>query len=222
MMSDDTQDPVRIFVSYAHEDHEWKEDLLDHLGWLVNSGQVDAFSDEQIVAGDEWNPAIRRKLDGANIIVLLISAKFLRSRYCTQQELRIAMERHGAGAVTIVPIIVSECDWAALPISRLQCFPKDDRQDLKALKDWGRRKEHALKAIAVQIRQATEAARNTASIDLGPYADAVRRRWDVLDLTALTQPGAEDPSKPRPKLTQLFTPQHARLADRRSACRANI
>jgi len=31
--------PVRVFISYAHEDRAWCERLLDHLGWLCHGGQ---------------------------------------------------------------------------------------------------------------------------------------------------------------------------------------
>jgi hypothetical protein len=26
--------PVRAFLSYAHEDHAWRDRVLDHIGWL--------------------------------------------------------------------------------------------------------------------------------------------------------------------------------------------
>ena len=38
-------DPVRAFLSYAHEDHAWRDALLGQLGWLTNSGQLEVFYD---------------------------------------------------------------------------------------------------------------------------------------------------------------------------------
>jgi hypothetical protein len=128
---DETKEPlVRVFISYAHEDHKWKKELRNHLGGLTHSGQIDAFSDEQIPPGDCWDPLLRKKLDEADIIILLISANFLGSSYCMTKELRIAMGRHRLGAATVIPVIVSECDWAALPINKIQCFPKDEHQNV--------------------------------------------------------------------------------------------
>ena len=35
--------PVRAFLSYAHEDHVWRDSVLNQLGWLRHSGQLQAF-----------------------------------------------------------------------------------------------------------------------------------------------------------------------------------
>ena len=125
-----------MFVSYAHEDRKWCERLEAHLGWLVHSQQVCAFEDSQIGAGAEWPETIRQELAAADIIILIVSADFMASRYCTTVELREAMTKQGAGSARIVPIIADHCDWAALPISTLQALPQDERYDLKPLVDW--------------------------------------------------------------------------------------
>jgi hypothetical protein len=143
---------VRIFISYPHEDHKWKEELLAHLGWLKHSGTVDAFSDDQILAGEEWSPLIKRKLNEADIIILIISHFFMGSSYSTKVELQQAIEQHGRGSSRVIPIIASASDWKAMPISQLQAFPKDEQNNLKPLKDWGRKRDHAFAAITRQIR----------------------------------------------------------------------
>ena len=45
--------PVRVFISYAHEDRAWCERLLDHLGWLRHSGQLAILDDRQIKPGEK-------------------------------------------------------------------------------------------------------------------------------------------------------------------------
>jgi hypothetical protein len=47
-------------------------------------------------------------------------------------------------------------------------------------------------------------------IDRKAYAEQARKRYDVLDLTALTQAGSVDPEAPPPRLSRLFVPPHAR------------
>lgn len=47
-------------------------------------------------------------------------------------------------------------------------------------------------------------------IDRQAYAKQARKLFDVLDFTALAQPGAIDPETERPRLSHLFIPQHAR------------
>jgi hypothetical protein len=98
-----------IFVSYAYEDRQWYMRLRAHLGWLEQSGAVAAFDDRQILVGDEWDQSIKRKLDEAEVIILIVTADFLASQYCATVELRRATERHGLGAATVMllPIIAT-------------------------------------------------------------------------------------------------------------------
>ena len=145
--------PIRVFISYAHEDRNWLDQILDHLGGLQHMGSLDAFSDTQISAGQEWDPLIKRKLADAEIIILIISANFLGSRYCMSVELKQAIERHGLGAATVIPVIANHCDWTVLPISQLQALPKDEAENLKPLRAWRQKKDVALTAIARQIRE---------------------------------------------------------------------
>jgi hypothetical protein len=54
---------------------------------------------------------------------LLISSDFLASDYCNNIEVRRALERHEAGEVRIIPVLLREVDWAATPLSRFQALP---------------------------------------------------------------------------------------------------
>jgi len=88
--------PPKVFIAYAHEDRVWCERLQQHLGDLKHQGQLSVWADDQIMAGDEWDPEIRRELDEAAIIVLIVTPAFLGSKFCQTVELKRAMERHGA------------------------------------------------------------------------------------------------------------------------------
>jgi hypothetical protein len=140
---------VRVFLSYAHEDRAWCERLLDHLGSLRHSGQLAVFDDQQIKPGEHWDERIRGELADASIVVPLISPSFIGSRYCSVDELTGALQ---AGK-RLIPVLIDHVDLAALPVAAMQCLPKDERQDLKALVDWPNPNQ-ALAMIAVAIRQA--------------------------------------------------------------------
>src|SRR3954447_21074929 len=84
--------PVRVFISYAHEDRAWCERLLDHLGGLRHSGQLAVFDDQEIKAGEHWDDRIRGELAEASIVVPLISPSFIGSRYCSLDELLAALQ----------------------------------------------------------------------------------------------------------------------------------
>jgi hypothetical protein len=71
--------------------------VLDHLGWLRHSGQLHAFDDRQIKPGEQWDPRIRRELEAAHVIMVLLSPRFVGSRFCTIEELVRAVERQRQG-----------------------------------------------------------------------------------------------------------------------------
>ncbi len=96
-MPDDAQPGARIFVSYAHEDTDLKDELDKHLKVLRRSSKVQVWSDREIVAGAAWDESITSELQQANIILLLISVDFNASDFIWDKELAVAMARHKEG-----------------------------------------------------------------------------------------------------------------------------
>ena len=72
--------PVRAFLSYAHEDHAWRDALLGHLGWLIDSGQLTVFRDPQIEPGRAMERASSEPSStAAEIVFVLTSEHFFAS-----------------------------------------------------------------------------------------------------------------------------------------------
>ena len=88
---------VEIFVSYAHKDQRYREQLAAHLSQLKNEGLIDTWYDGQIVPGQQWADEIADHLESAQIVLLLISSDFLASDYCYNNEMHRAIQRHDAG-----------------------------------------------------------------------------------------------------------------------------
>ena len=121
-----------MFISYSHQDEPYREDLEKHLAVLRRNGYIDTWTDRKIIPGDEWNNSIYKELLSAKIIVLLISSDFLASDFCYDIEMKTAVQRHNAGEVIVIPIIIRFCDWSNTPFSKLQGLPLDG----KPLTDW--------------------------------------------------------------------------------------
>ncbi len=124
-MTDDSESGARIFISYAHEDEDLKDELDKHLKVLKRSSKVQVWSDRQLVAGQEWDESIMTELRAANVILLLISVDFNASDFIWDKELAVAMERHKAGTARVVPVILRKCDWDELPYAALQALPRN-------------------------------------------------------------------------------------------------
>lgn len=116
---------LNVFISYAHKDEAFKEALDTHLTMLKRSDKIATWNDRAILAGTEWDDEIKEQLEQANIIILLVSASFLASKYIWENELTLAMEWHKKKEVRIVPVFIKPCDWKDAPFGSVQGLPRD-------------------------------------------------------------------------------------------------
>ncbi len=117
--------PVKIFISYSHEDERFRRELVKHLKPLEREGVIELWSDRMIDSGDEWRRAIDKRIDQADLFVPLLSANFLSSEYCTEVEMRRAFSRHKKGVAKIVPVVVSHYSRVHCPFREIQASPHD-------------------------------------------------------------------------------------------------
>lgn len=142
---------LKVFLSYAHEDEEMKNQLDKFLINLKRSGSIEVWQDRQLLAGDKWDQAIKDELAKADIVLLLISVDFNASNYIWEKELAIAMQRHEKGEARVVPIILRNCEWSDMPYAKLQALPVNG----KPVSDYTN-KDSAYTEIAREIRRVVE------------------------------------------------------------------
>jgi tetratricopeptide (TPR) repeat protein len=143
--------PLQVFISYSHKDEELREELDIHLANLKRQGKIQAWHDRAIEAGAEWDAEIKHQLETADIILLLITPRFIASNYCYDLEMQRAVQRHDEGSARVIPIIGKPCDLQDSPFSKLQALPKD----AKPITKWDDRDE-ALLNVVQGIRRAVE------------------------------------------------------------------
>ena len=117
--------PFNVFISYSHKDEDLKEELEVHLANLIRQKKINPWQDRALEAGTEWDAEIKAKLEAAQIILLLITPRFMASGYINDIELQHAMERHRQGTARVIPIILKSTDWTGTDFSKLQVLPKD-------------------------------------------------------------------------------------------------
>lgn len=74
---------------------------------LRDEGAIDDWYDREILAGADIDDEIKAQLESRELFLALVSPDFLASKYCRDTELKRAVERHQAGEVVVVPIIVN-------------------------------------------------------------------------------------------------------------------
>ena len=86
--------PVRMFVSYSHENANWCKRLFPVLRVKANVDTLQPWHDTQLKVGDRWDKEIRTELQRMDIFLCLVSFQFLASGYIQNVELPIAKARH--------------------------------------------------------------------------------------------------------------------------------
>src|SRR5690242_15280929 len=104
-------EPVKIFVSYSHDDFKYMEMIRKSLSAREQNKQIELWTDEKIIAGADYDSNIDGALQNADIILFLISMNFLSSWYIYNVELQRAVERHKQGLVRLIPVVVEDCDF---------------------------------------------------------------------------------------------------------------
>ncbi len=97
--------PLSIFVSFSHRDEKLRRRLETHLALLGREGRIALWHDRKIGAGEEWVERISGHLEAAELVLLLVSADFMASKYCYEIEMQRALERHGEGTARVEPVL---------------------------------------------------------------------------------------------------------------------
>ena len=124
-----------IFVSYSHEDEEWKNRLCQMLAPFLRDGNIELelwVDDGDIQPGDRWHEKIQSALKAVGVAVVLVSAPFLASEYVMKYELPEIISAASDGKIRLLWVYVS---YAAYDATELEPFQAahDVSQPLYAL-----------------------------------------------------------------------------------------
>jgi internalin A len=101
--------PVRVFVSYAHDDERQLKRLDAMLDVLEQLHGLTSWVDKRLIAGEEWDAEIRGRLEEMDIFLFIASQTSLVRPYIKDPELSRARERRQAGEVEIVAVKLEPC-----------------------------------------------------------------------------------------------------------------
>jgi hypothetical protein len=105
-----------VFISYTHEDEDLKNKFLQHLAPLKRRGLISVWHDRMLVAGEHLDQSVQNELGAADVVVLLISAAFINSEYCYEEEMIKAFQRRARGDARVVALILRPCQWLDVPV----------------------------------------------------------------------------------------------------------
>lgn len=132
---------IKVFISYARSEYSIRDRFLKQckkrIEFKKETYQIEYWYDETgIVPGDNWDLEIRNRINTSDLIVLLISDKFLSSDYITNTELPLIIgscKDHGVGRVGIV---IRNCAYSSHPfLSKIQLVPSQQAR-LRPVEEW--------------------------------------------------------------------------------------
>jgi len=144
-----------VFISYAHEDEEWRQDFERMLAPARDRGIVSLWSDDLITAGEKWSEKIHAALARARVGLLLVTDHFLESEYINKVELKQLLDAAQTRDVAIhwVPVSASLYQFSDLAAFQA-CW--DPNRPLNGLDEAERKK--AIQQICQDIVAALAAA----------------------------------------------------------------
>ncbi len=158
--------PYKIFISYAHEDEDFKNVLCQHLKPLERSALLQVWQDRRIQAGDDWRQAIEAAMQECQLALLLISRAFLASDFIQLQELQTLQQRAQTQGIRLFPVIVKPCAWTLHELQSIQARPTDGRPVITFDEHNGARDQawtEIVREIAAFAKQAAQQSASAAS-----------------------------------------------------------
>lgn len=117
-----------VFISYSHQDEDWKDRVQSHLSVLEKHGKLSIWDDRQIPLGGDWLGDIEQSLEQANIALLLVSRHFLNSDFIRNKEIPKLLRRREQNGLKVIPIMLTPCSWDHVDwLSAIQGYPKDNK-----------------------------------------------------------------------------------------------
>ncbi len=116
---------VKCFISYAHAyQNHFKVFRNDFEAATATLPFCDfkIWTDEKIPLGDDWHEAIQKEVASCDIAVLLVSDKFMTSKYIKQEEVARLFDRKATEGTLVVPVYFYPCrfyDWPDLAKNQL-------------------------------------------------------------------------------------------------------
>jgi hypothetical protein len=123
---------TEILICYAQEDQGYVTQLASHLSVLKRLNLIQASYNREIITDTSWRETVGQCIYRANVILLLVSPKFMASQYCYGKEMQIILERDQRGEACAIPVLLQSAVWKDSPLGLLEALPKGE----KPVFDW--------------------------------------------------------------------------------------
>ena len=104
----------KVYLCYSHEDRLLVERFVRHLQVVAKYKGFTFWWDRNLEEGSQFHSEIGRAIDGASLVLVLVSTGLLSSSYVSDYELPRMLGREAHG-LRIIPVLLRSCPWQACP-----------------------------------------------------------------------------------------------------------
>lgn len=99
---------LKCFISYSHMDKKLCERFRKYFSNIARLIDTQDWYDGMIPPGGNIDDEIKKQLELADVVFLLVSTDYISSFYCYEKELKRAIERHDANQCIVIPVILRD------------------------------------------------------------------------------------------------------------------
>lgn len=168
----------KVFVSYAHEDASYKDELLKHCALFIENEKIEIWTDDQIRAGNKFNDKIKENIEKCDISILLLSSTYWSKEYINDRELPLILEHEENRKIIVIPILINGIkkikysklkDRTLIPIETNKLKAIDDFENKekawdiifdeidKNLEEYEKLKQHEMETFNKEINESKKA-----------------------------------------------------------------
>ncbi len=118
---------LKCFISYSHKDKRMCNKFLIHFENLSRLVDTEHWYDGMIPPGGNIDEEIKKQLEIADVVFLLISPSYISSFYCYEKELTRAIERSNMGECIVIPVVLRDFTRGDYLFSKLKYVPTDGK-----------------------------------------------------------------------------------------------
>jgi SIR2-like protein/TIR domain-containing protein len=140
-----------LYVVSTTKDEEFRSELCKNLKPLP----LKIMHDGLIEAGEEIDATIKKGIEEADIILLLVSADFLASETILEKEWPIVLKRHQEKSSIVIPLVIRACNWEEWTdgeLTKMSLILPRDGQQFKVFSSW-EKPDEALSKIVDEIQK---------------------------------------------------------------------
>lgn len=116
--------PLRVFISHASEDEAAARELETHMASQRRAGRLESWT-SRVTGGAVRVDEITRRIDAADVVVLILSAAYMASEECQGLHVARAMARRNLADLRVIPVRWRSVDTTGASFASLEAVPTE-------------------------------------------------------------------------------------------------